>query len=96
MAHNILDKIVTPTKVITKPETFSGITFNSPKSTTRELVISILNGGSIPNGELVPKVLNGNTDKQKTLNVLREIFALKESGIIKEINVDGSIRVELN
>ena len=91
LACNILNKIDAPYNVITKPSAiFSGIDFNTPKNNTRKLVISILNGGSIPNGDLVPRVLGGDKDKQKTLKVLREIFALKESGVIQEYN-EGSL-----
>lgn len=89
LSDNILNKINEPTEVITKPLEVAPVL-----NTTRELVLSILNGGiTIPNGELVPRVLNGNKDKQKTLKVLREVFALKESGVIQEYNQGSLIYV---
>lgn len=87
MACNILKKIdgKVESKVITKVAPVL--------NNTRELVISILNGGSIPNGELVPRVLNGQTDKQVILKTLREIFSLKQSGVIQEYNQGSLIYV---
>lgn len=90
LSNNILNKINKPVKVIAKP-----VEVAPTLNTTRELVISILNGGSIPNGELVPRVLNGDNDKQKTIKILKEVFALKQSDIIREVNDGGLIRVEL-
>lgn len=88
MACNILKKIDAPVepKVITKPAPALVPVNNS----VHELVMALLKDGAIPNGELVPKVLDGDKDKQKTLKVLREVFALKQSGVIQEYS-EGSL-----
>jgi len=60
-----------------------------------ETIKAILNGGEIPNGELVRMVLNGDKSKQQTLKVLREVFALKQSNVIREVIKDSLVWVEL-
>ena len=87
LACNILNKIDGKVPVIGKePIEVKPTALN----TTREIVISILNDGSIPNGDLVPRVLDGEKDKQIILKVLREVFALKQNGVIQEYS-EGSL-----
>lgn len=94
MAHNILNKLngTAKPKVVRKPAEIKPVVLNK---STADIVIGILKEGSIPNGDLIPKVLNGNKDKQTRINTHKEIFALKRDGVIREVIKDSIVWVEL-
>jgi len=94
LSANVLNKIDKPVKpkVIRKPIEVKPVVLTK---STCAVILEILKDGAIPNGDLVKRILNGDTSKQTTLSVLREVFAFKQEGFIREVNMNSSIWVEL-
>jgi len=90
LSANVLNKINKPeVKAEPKP-----LAIPTEKVCTIEAqVLNILSYSELPNGELSAKVLQGKTDKQLRLRVLKEIFRLKQDKKIEEVNRNGLIFV---
>jgi len=58
-------------------------------------VLAVVNVNNIQNGLLVGQVLQGSTDKQYRIRVLKKVFELKQKGVLKEYNVNGLVWVGL-
>lgn len=93
LSYNVLNKINAPVKVIRKPIAVAPV--KVVEVGIGAIVSAILKEGAILNGDLVKRVLDGDTDKQKTLKVLREVFSLKTDGFIREVIKDSIVWVEL-
>ena len=50
----------------------------------REIILELLKDRDILNGNLVNLVIKENSDKQYRIKVLKEVFAMKESGMIEQ------------
>lgn len=95
MAWNILNKIDAPVEVITKPEPVEVAPVKVIEAGIGATIANILKEGAILNADLVKRILNGDTDKQKTLKVLRAVFNSKTDGFIREVIRDSIVWVEL-
>jgi hypothetical protein len=95
LALNVLNKIhqvakpKAEVKAEVKPEIYGSLNIIEAKVLK---VVELLN---IENGNLVGQVLQGSTDKQYRIRVLKKVFDLKQRGILKEFNVNGIVWVGL-
>jgi len=85
-SYNVLNRIDKP-QVEPKPQPQAIVEGFASK------VLDILKGRELPNGELVPLLLNGSTDRQKRIQALKKVFALKQDKVIQEVNRNGLIYV---
>jgi len=88
LSYNILNRINKPVALTPK-----AVVIPRASANIGETVLNILRGSDLPNGDLVPKLLEGSTDIQKRIRVLKEVFALKQSKVIEEFNVNGAVWV---
>jgi hypothetical protein len=93
LSHDVLNKINAP-KVITRPAPVKVEPIAIDKS-IGVIISNILKDGAIHNGDLVKRVLNGDTSRQRATEVLRKVFALKSDGFLKESIKDSIVWVEL-
>jgi len=92
MACNIEKKL---REVKVKPEPVKEKVQEPVISSTINRVMELLNGNDLLNGNLLPTVLQGITDKQEKLQIQKEIFSMREEGLIENYNVDGIVWVRI-
>lgn len=102
LAYNILNKIndspvavVEPVKV--EPVKAEPIKVEpSIRLTNVQLgILEVLKSGKMENGKLIPFILGGSKDKQYKIRVHKEVFELKQKGLIIELNLDGIVWVAI-